>query len=143
MTRDLHRQRVYDAEHAAMGGTVYEEPVSWEDLTALFHATLHHPWWRQQAIPDPILRRARHDSGRSSSDGVTVRIARAGQNAITLAHELGHHLDSTLPWAGEPRRGHGPTFCAALLRVVEVVCGPVERAVLHAELSARSVPTAT
>ena len=138
MTRDASRQRVYDAELAATGGTVLTERLSWDDVTALFHAVIHHPWWTELGAVVPQLSQARRDSHRSSSDGRQVRIAPAGQDALTITHELAHHLVTHTGPVGAT--AHGPEFCAALVRLVQVVGGVPARRRLHDELVARAVP---
>jgi hypothetical protein len=124
---DLHRQRCYDAEDWALGGTILDEPLSWDDLSALFEAVLHCEWWRSLGVMSPQLRRARSDSARSSADGTSIRIAPAGQNSVTLVHELTHHLVASLDLV-DP--GHGPGFRAAALRVMQVVGGTRSRHML-------------
>jgi hypothetical protein len=142
MRRDTHRQRIYDAEEAAAGGTLLDEPLTWDDLVSLFHAAVQHPWWIACAVPEPVLESARSDSGRSSADGVRVRISPHDQSAATVAHELAHHLDihTSCPGSDGPRSPHGPSFCAALLRTVEIMGGTSARGRLLAELHGRSVP---
>jgi hypothetical protein len=138
VTRDALRQRVYDAELATTGGTVLAEPLTWEDVTALFHAVVHHPWWIALGAVPPHLARARSDSARSSSNGHQIRIARGGQDATTVTHELAHHLVTTTgPPGGAP---HGEEFCAALVRLMQVVGGVPARRRLHDEMAARKVP---
>ncbi len=138
MTRDLHRQRVYDAEEAAFGGTHLAERLSWPDVEATFHAVVHHAWWLAIGATQPVLRTARVDSLRSSADGREIRIAEGGRNALTIAHELAHHLVACTTAGAEP--AHGPRFCAALIRLVQLVGGVPARRRLEAELARREVP---
>jgi hypothetical protein len=137
VTRDQHRQRVYDAEDAAFGGTVLTHPLSWDDAVALTHAVVHHPWWSLLGVPSPQVLRARGDATRSSADGNRVRLARDGQDAVTVAHELTHHLVANTLRTVAP---HGPEFCAALLRTIEVMGGIAARDRFRGELAARGVP---
>jgi hypothetical protein len=129
---DRDRQRVYDAEVTALGGTLLDQQLAWDDLQALFDAVVHHVWWRSLGVRAPVLRRARRDAARSSSDGTTVRMARHGQDGLTLAHELAHHIVAAR-CVVDP--GHGPAFCGALLRTVEVIGGPSARRHLATELT--------
>lgn len=127
MTTDRHRQRVYDAEGFALGGTLFDEPQPWPRLVALCDSVVNHPWWTDLAAPHPRLVPARRDSRRSSSDGTTIRLAPAGCTIATLCHELSHHLVFHL---GLDDPGHGPWFRAAELRVVELTCGTEARSFL-------------
>lgn len=121
---DRDRQRVYDAEVSALGGTVFDDPLHWDDVLALFHRTIAPRWWQELGVPTPVLRRARSDAQRSSSDGTSIRIARHGQNALTLAHELSHHVVQGLALV-DP--GHGPAFRACSLRIIELTAGTEAR----------------
>lgn len=138
--RDLHRQRVYDAEDAAFGGTTLDEPLAWAALVAVVHAVTHHPWWRDLGVPAPAVRPARDDAARSSADGGTIRFARPGRTALTAAHELAHHLVAAL--VGPHVEPHGPQFRAAELRTVAIVGGDEARAVLDAEWARWGLPAA-
>jgi hypothetical protein len=124
---DRHRQRCYDAEDWAFGGTILDEPLSWDDLSALFEAVLHSEWWQSLSVTSPQLRRTRSDSARSSADGTSIRLAAVGQNSVTLVHELSHHLVASLDLVDA---GHGPEFRAAALRVMQVVGGTRSRQLL-------------
>lgn len=124
---DRERQRCYDAETSTFGGTTFDEIVSWEDLVALFEATVRHPWWLALGVRVPSLRPARSDSSTSSADGTMVRIARRGRTAATLLHELTHHLVITGPH-DDP--GHGPLFRALELRLAELFGGTALREAL-------------
>ena len=128
--RDQDRQRVYDAELAAFGGTTFDEPVPWSELVAVFETVIRHPWWQNLAVVAPSLVRGRRDSQRSSSNGAVVRIAPGAQSGSTLTHELAHHLVTHLGLA-DP--GHGPQFRAAGLRTVELVGGSRSRQILSGE----------
>jgi hypothetical protein len=124
---DHDRQRVYDAEEAAFGGTTLDEPLSWDDVEVLMSAVTSDRWWTELAIPAPRLLRARADARTSRADGSAIRICRDGQTALTLIHELGHHLSGHLPWPSSDvaDSAHGPRFRASALRVAMVVAGPV------------------
>ncbi|MGY6499305.1 MAG: hypothetical protein ACXIVQ_00190 [Acidimicrobiales bacterium] len=128
--RDVQRQRTYDAEVAALGGTWIDEALSPADLTAVFEAAVRHRWWRMLSVPAPLLAAGRAGSARSSSDGVTVRISPSDRTGATLAHELAHHLVTHLGLAGP---AHGAHFRAAALRTVELVGGATPRRLLHEE----------
>lgn len=130
--RDVHRQRVYDAEEAAFGGTLLDDPLDWDTLVALFGAVVHHPWWRSLGVTTPALVQARVDSQRSSSDGTTIRISPHGRTPLTVAHELAHHIS--------PGDQHGPAFRAAELRTVAVVGGVEARRRLAAEWARWGLP---
>lgn len=117
---DRHRQRCYDAEASAFGGTTLDRRIGWDDLVALFEAVTRHPWWLSLGAAPPALRPARRDAARSSADGATIRIASGDRTALTLGHELCHHLVCSLR-IDDP--GHGPAFRAAELRVIELLGG--------------------
>jgi hypothetical protein len=138
VTRDVDRQRVYDAEVAAFGGTTLDEPLAWDGVVAIIHAVTHHSWWRALDVPDPLVRRARSDAGRSSADGRTIRLADDGRTPLTAAHELAHHLVAA--HHGPDVEPHGPEFRAAALRTVAVVGGDEARATLSAEWTRWGVP---
>jgi hypothetical protein len=138
MSRDVHRQRVYDAEEAALGGTHLTERLRWDDVVATFEAVVHHPWWRSTGAGRPELQRARAGAARSSADGRRVRVADTGRDALTVAHELAHHL--TVVTGPAEAEAHGPAFRAALVRLVGLVGGPVARTHLEHELARRDVP---
>lgn len=127
MTSDRHRQRVYDAEGFALGGTMFDDLQPWERLEALTDAVAHHPWWTGLGASRPFLTRARRDSHRSSSDGTTIRLAASGCTIATLGHELSHHLVFHL---GLTDSGHGPHFRACESRVIELLCGTEARSFL-------------
>jgi len=124
---DHDRQRVYDAEEAAFGGTTLDEPLSWDDVEVLMSAVTSDRWWTELAVPAPRLVRARADARTSCADGEAIRICRDGQTALTLTHELAHHLTGHLPWPASDLREpvHGPRFRATSLRVAMVVAGQV------------------
>jgi hypothetical protein len=124
---DHDRQRVYDAEEAAFGGTTLDDPLSWDDVGVLLSAVTSDQWWTELAVPAPRLVRARSDSRTSCADGRAIRICRDGQTALTLTHELAHHLSAHLPWPSSdaPEPVHGPRFRATSLRVAMVVAGQV------------------
>jgi hypothetical protein len=128
---DRHRQRCYDAEEAALGGTLLTEPQGFDVLVELVDAVGGHRWWAALGAPAPVVRRGRPGSRRSWSDGIGITIAPAGADALTVAHELAHHLTRRLDPA-DP--GHGPTFRAAELRTVSVVGGTRAAELLAAEL---------
>lgn len=130
--RDAHRQRVYDAEEAAFGGTSLDELIEWDGVAAVVAAVVHHPWWRSLGASVPHLARARADAARSSSDGSTIRLCREGQTALTVAHELAHHLA-----IGDL---HGEGFRAAELRTITVVGGSEARHRLAAEWARWAIP---
>lgn len=127
MTPDRHRQRVYDAEGFALGGTVFDDPQPWSRLLSLCEAVADHPWWSGLGASRPTLTPARRDSFRSSANGSTIRLAPSGCTIATLAHELSHHLVFHLR-LDDP--GHGPWFRATELRVIELVCGTEARSFL-------------
>ncbi|MBK5221795.1 MAG: hypothetical protein JJE52_02745 [Acidimicrobiia bacterium] len=135
MTPDRHRQRVYDAEDAAFGGTLLDAPVPWNQLVTVFGTATHHRWWVALGVREPSLRPARSDSARSSSDGRSIRISPIGCTPLTVAHELAHHLvaalDPLIDGAAEP--AHGPMFRAAELRTVALIGGTAARTVLEGE----------
>jgi hypothetical protein len=135
---DRERQRVYDAEDAAFGGTLLHEHLAWDDMVVAFHAVVGGAWWRSLGVTVPALVRARADSARSSSDGASIRIAPAGQTALTVAHELAHHLVAAL--SPPERPAHGPEFRAAALRTVAVLGGTWARGALDAEWERWGVP---
>lgn len=137
MTADRHRQRVYDAEEAAVGGTLLTEPMDWDDLLVVANAVVHHPWWQALGVDPPTIRPARSDAARSSADGSTIRLAAGGRTALTVTHELAHHLVARLD-PSDP--GHGPTFRAASLRTVAVVGGAWARHALDAEWRRWGIP---
>ena len=118
--RDHQRQRCYDAESSAFGGTTMAVDLDWESVVALVATVTHHPWWRGLGAPPPRLARARTDARRSVADGVTIRIARDGQQALTVVHELAHHLTTRL---GRPDPGHGAWFRSTELELVRLVAG--------------------
>lgn len=134
---DRHRQRCYDAETAAVGGTLLDEPWPWSDLVVLLDRVLADPWWARWEVPAPHLRPGRADSRRSWSDGSSVVLAPDGRTPITLAHELAHHLVHHR-WPGGA--AHGPAFRAAVVRVLAVVGGHCAAEVLAAELVRWGVP---
>jgi hypothetical protein len=121
---DRDRQRCYRAETSAFGGTDLDDPLEWAELTAIFHAVLAHPWWQSLDVPQPTLMRARADSQRSSADGATIRLARGGHTALTLLHELSHHVVMGR-CLDDP--GHGPRFRAVELRLAELFGGAPAR----------------
>lgn len=127
MARDQHRQRVYDAEGFALGGTMFDDPQPWARLVALGEAVAHHPWWTGLGASRPTMVRARRDSHRSSANGASIRLAPSGQTIAILCHELAHHLVFHF---GLDDPGHGPWFRATELRVVELVCGTQARSFL-------------
>lgn len=131
MTRDSQRQRVYDAEVAAFGGTLLDEPMRWDALVAVVDALAHHPWWLGLGLDRPEVVAARSDSRRSTSDGRTIRLAAGGRTPLTVAHEMAHHLVAALH--GPHVEAHGPTFRAAELRTVAVIGGTDARRVLANE----------
>jgi hypothetical protein len=139
-TVDRHRQRVYDAEEAAFGGTLLSEPMEWDDLLVLAHSVVHNPWWAGLEVDPPTIRAARADSGRSSSDGSTIRLASGGRTALTVSHELAHHLVAALE-PDDP--GHGPAFRAAALRTMALVGGTDARHLLDEEWRRWGVPAGT
>ncbi|HSL58916.1 MAG TPA: hypothetical protein VK866_13805 [Acidimicrobiales bacterium] len=135
---DRHRQRCYDAETAALGGTLVDERWPWADLVALLDRVVAHPWWIGFGVAPPHLRPGRSDSRRSWSDGTSLVLAPAGCTPLTLAHELAHHLRR--PTATEA--AHGPTFRAAEVRTVALVGGTTAGALLEAELHRWRIPPA-
>jgi hypothetical protein len=134
---DRHRQRCYDAEVAAVGGTRADEPWAWADLVVLCHRVVTHPWWVALGVPEPVLRAGRADSGRSWSDGTAVVLAPAGRTPITLAHELAHHLVHR-SHPHEP--AHGAAFRAAAVRTATLIGGRGTGDALAEELVRWGVP---
>jgi hypothetical protein len=128
--RDVDRQRVYDAEEAAFGGTTMTERLTWPEVTSLASAVAADPWWVALDVPAPAIEHARADASTSSADGTRIRLCAAGQDAATIVHELAHHLDVHLSWRGTARgprsaldAPHGPRFRATALRTAMVVGG--------------------
>lgn len=122
--RDTDRQRVYDAEEAAWGGTTMTDPLTWAEIEVLAAAVSADPWWVVLGVPAPVVERARADSTNSSADGRRIRLSTAGFDAATVSHELAHHLAAHLPWVvDDPETPHGPRFRAAALRTAMVVGG--------------------
>jgi hypothetical protein len=122
---DRDRQRVYDAEEAAFGGTTMDDRLGWDDVEVLVDAVVADAWWASIALPAPRLQRSRADARTSCSDGVVIRICTEGQTALTVVHELAHHVAGHLAWpdgVGEPTP-HGDRFRATALRVATVVSG--------------------
>jgi hypothetical protein len=133
--RDVDRQKVYDAEERAFGGTSMEERLDWSDVVVLVAAVVSDPWWHALGVPSPQLVRARADADTSSADGAQLRIAAPGHNAVTVAHELAHHLVAHVlgrradgrQLAGGLPAAHGAEFRAAALRTASVVGGGLAR----------------
>jgi hypothetical protein len=123
-TADRGRQRCYDAEDSAFGGTHLDQPISWADLIALVGAVTSDWWWHRLGVAAPVVVPARREATRSSADGTTVRIAEGGRTALTVLHELTHHL---VIHRQLPDPGHGAHFRAVELRVAEVVGGAIAR----------------
>lgn len=128
--RDAERQRTYDAEVAAIGGTWVDEPLPSDELRAVFDAAVEHRWWVGLGVARPVLVEGRAGSRRSTSDGRVLRISPSDRTGATLAHELAHHLVTHL---GGPGPAHGPHFRAAALRTLEVVGGSTPRRLLAEE----------
>lgn len=122
---DRDRQRVYDAEDAAFGGTTMDEALEWHEVEVLVAAVVADPWWTSLGIVTPRLRAARSDARTSCSDGEVVRISREGQTAVTVVHELAHHLSGHLAWPADPEgpSPHDGRFRATALRVATIVGG--------------------
>lgn len=122
--RDSERSRCYAAEDAAFGGTTLTTDLDHRSVVALVASVTHQRWWRQLEVPDPVVTTARADARRSSADGTTIRIAPGGRQALTVVHELAHHLTIGL---AHPDPGHGPWFRAAELELVGLVAGERSR----------------
>ena len=127
---DRHRQRCYDAETAALGGTSVDERWPWAELVTLLGRVVDHPWWDEFATASPHLRRGRSDSRRSWSDGTSIVLAPGGCTPLTLAHELAHHLNRPNP----TEAAHGPAFRAAEVRTVTLIGGTTAGQLLDTEL---------
>lgn len=132
MTRDTDRRAVYAAEDLVFGETLFSEPVGPAGILELAAVLATDAWWLRNGVPFevvPTRRESLHSSAhlrqgspRSVSGRVAqVRLSMHQEDAATLAHEVAHLLAAV---HGEDT-SHGPTFRAADVDVVAVLCGTI------------------
>lgn len=112
--RDLDRQAVYDVEDAAFAGTIFAEPVAFEEAAGVLGDFCVQGWWAARALPVPTVHPTRSDSRTSyvaaGSTGPSVHLSPDGCAVSVIAHELAHVLAGQASPASEPEPGHGPGF---------------------------------
>lgn len=110
--RDVDRQAVYDVEDAAFAGTIYAEPVGFDEAATLVADFCAQGWWSDHRLPVPGVRRTRVDSRTSyvaaRDGGPTVHLSPDGCAVSVVAHELAHLLVASS--SATPEAGHGPRF---------------------------------
>ena len=117
---DRGRAAVAAVEEAAFGGTDADEPLDREILHDRIAGVVNGPWW-QQCGPDVTVTTPRRSTRSSTArfrgpEPVEVRLADGQLTLATVGHELAHAL------AGVDD-GHGETFRAAHVDVVDLLCG--------------------
>ncbi len=122
MSRDIHKQRVYDAEDLVFAETLFAEPMGGA-VVELHQSILASPWWRSEVGIEVRLEPARREAGHSYARGSRlVRLALHGENAWTLTHELAHSAHT-----GTNRtplqQAHGPEFRRWYVDLAVVVLG--------------------
>jgi hypothetical protein len=124
-TIDRDRQAVYDLEDVAFAGTVYAQPVPFDDAARLLGDFCTGSWWADRGLPHPTVLPTRSDSMRSyASTSVTeasVHLSPDGCAVTVIAHELAHVLAARL--AGDTEAMHGPTFRRADVVLVGALMG--------------------
>jgi hypothetical protein len=127
VSRDVNKQKVYDAETLVFAETLYAEDMGGQ-VVELHEAILTSPWWRSEVGADVKLQPARHEANHSYARGHRlVRLAAHGQNAWTLAHELAHSAHSAIH-RDITHQAHGPEWRRWYLDLATLVCGPAASA---------------
>ncbi|HET8930432.1 MAG TPA: hypothetical protein VFN21_07235 [Acidimicrobiales bacterium] len=127
MTRDAMRSAVYAVEHSVFAETLFSDPVGAAGMLDLAGLVADSGWWQRNGTTfeiAPTRREAQHSSATAEPAGggpAQIRISVHQEDAATLAHELAHLLAGS-HGATPP---HGPTFIAAELDVVSLVCGTI------------------
>jgi hypothetical protein len=135
--RDADRQAVYDVEDAAFAGTIYADPVGFEEAAALVVDFCAQGWWSDHRLPVPGVRSTRSDSRTSyvasGEGGPTVHLSPDGCAVSVVAHELAHVL-------GAVGDGHGPVFRWADVVLAGALMGAVAGERLAAGFAAAGLP---
>jgi hypothetical protein len=140
--RDVDRQAVYDVEDAAFAGTIYAEPVGFDEAAALVVDFCSHSWWATLGLPVPGVRRTRVDARTSyvahRDGGPVVHLSPDGCAVSVVAHELAHVLGEH--GAGGAGSGHGPGFRWAAVALAGALMGAVAGERLAAGFAAAGLP---
>ncbi len=126
---DRGRAAVAAVEEAAFGGTDADEPLDREILHDRITRVVSGPWWQRCGPVVTVTtppKSTRSSSARScGSEATEVRLADGQLTLATVGHELAHALAGV---AG----GHGESFRAAHVDVVDLLCGAGAAAALRA-----------
>lgn len=122
MSRDVNKQKVYDAERLVFAETLFDENMG-AAVVELFDAIVTSPWWRYEVGVTPTLEPKRREANHSTAHRTRVRLAASQEDAWTLVHELAHVAHSNVDRNWE-HQGHGPEFRRWYVDLMVVAGGP-------------------
>lgn len=122
MSRDVDKQKVYDAETLVFAETLFDENLG-AAVVELFDSIVASPWWRTEVGATPALEPKRREAGHSTAYGTgRVRLAQCQEDAWTITHELAHVAHSAGDRTSQ-HQAHGPEFRRWYVDLMVVVGG--------------------